>query len=462
MTETILEEVSIVKGVTFDVDLAALDARHVLHYSRRLLFFDCASSSQRDAQLVALKAGLKSLLQKCPVLGGIVAAPEITEPEDPLWRKIVPGPGIELVVKDLSEVMPSMAGLAEDDFASRHFEWDLLMPVPRDLNNTTPYPAFKVQFSTIKGGTILTFAMSHTISDGNGMDGLMRILAEEVSNAAADREITGFSMDRFVGMDRSPVRDVRSDISFNMQEHPAYRWRSPIPPQPPHPLTASRPELPLILKIPPARLKQLKLDATRPNAPPISTHDAIVALMWRSLVLIRSRRSVSRIDDTMKTNLFLPSDCRKQLGLSSHYVGNAVYQLTTQLDVETLFGPCGLKHAASALRAAITAATPGKVRSYFSLINGDASKACALGYAWEASTAADVAMGTCLNSGDVLYGSNWGHAFGAVQSFRMISGEGDNCIMPRLPDGSVEVVVSVTSNEVALLKSEECFGKYCA
>jgi len=457
MTSPSIEKVIIINGPDSHIDLSALDARHVLHYSRRLLFFSCTTSAQHDAQLTALEKGLESLLKRCPILGGIVAAPN-KDGNDPLARGIVPGPGIELNVKDLGTSMPSLAELAEDNFDSRYFKWEQLMPVPADLDNEMPYPAFKVQFSSIDGGTILTFAMSHTVSDGNGMDVLMLVLAEEVRNSNSSRNPV---TNEYIGMDRGPIRDVKSDTTFNINEQPAYRWKTPAIPQSSHYFVASAPELPLVLRIPPAKLKRLKADATTPDAPPISTHDAVVALMWRSLLLIRSRRPDSKTDQPLKTRLFLPSDCRKQLDLPASYVGNAVYQLTAQLDIDNLLSPSGLKHAASALRAAITAATPERVRSYFNLINNDPIRACRLGYAWEALTDADLAIGTCLNSDIVLYGSDWGGAFGPVQRFRDISDNGDTAVMPRLPDGSVEVVVSVMSDEVALLKGEKCFGKYC-
>lgn len=309
MTSPSVEKVSIIKGPDFHIDLSALDARHVLHYSRRLLFFGCTSRAQHDAQLAALEKGLESLLKRCPILGGIVAAPN-KDSNDPLARGIVPGPGIELNVKDLSASMPSLNDLVKDNFASRHLKWEQLMPVPADLDNEMPYPAFKVQFSSIDRGAILTFAMSHTVSDGNGMDELMRILAEEVRNSNSSMNpITN----GYIGMDRGPIRNVKNDIPFDINEQPAYRWKEQIPPQPPHPFRAATAELPLIIQISPAKLRQLKSDATTPDAPPISTHDAIVALMWRSLLLIRSRRTDSKPDHSMKTNLFLPSDCRSTL-----------------------------------------------------------------------------------------------------------------------------------------------------
>jgi hypothetical protein len=41
-------------------------------------------------------------------------------------------------------------------------------------------------------------------------------------------------------------------------------------------------------------------------------------------------------------------------------------------------------------------------------------------------------------------------------------GEGgaSNCIFPKLPDGSTEVMIGVIPNEAEVLRGDECFGMY--
>jgi trichothecene 3-O-acetyltransferase len=93
-----------IQGPAFHVDLAAIDAQHPVHYSRRHYIFRCTSHAQRDAQLEALKAAVKVLVARCPILAGMVVPlpPEEAIPEEDDWRTIVPRPGLELVVRDLS------------------------------------------------------------------------------------------------------------------------------------------------------------------------------------------------------------------------------------------------------------------------------------------------------------------------------------------------------------------------
>ena len=448
-------------GPSFHIDLAALDARHPVHYSRRLLLFRCASTAQRDAQLAALKTSLQALLSRCPVLGGTIVPLPPDEAKDGKedWRTIVPGQGIELIVRDLSSVMVSFEELAAADFPVEDLPYDLLVPVPQDLGNDRPFAACKVQFGAIAGGTILTFAMSHSVADGSATNELMRILSEETRLAQQHRGVEARHMSTItkLGLDRSTLRNMTSSVPFNIADHPAYM--SPLPPSPkstpPHPFSATSPEIPVLVHICAASLAQLKADATPPEGPPISTHDALCALIWCSLLLIRSRRT-QPIPASTIGRIFMPSDARRHLNLPTSYVGNAVYQLTATLDLDTLLSSSGLQHAASTIRLAIMAVKPDLVASYMAELK---ERWVDWGFMIGTSTVG-VAMGTDWTSG-VLYSDDWGEAFGPLVRYRYPGqGEAGNCIFPKLPDGSAEVMVGIMPNEVKVLRGDECFGKY--
>ena len=453
-------------GPSFRVDLAALDARHPIHYSRRLLIFRCTSTAQRDAQLVALKTGLQALVSQCPILGGkIVPLP----PEDATsgkedWRTIVPDQGIELVVKDLRSAIVPFEALKAADFPAIQLPYHLLVPVPEDITNERPFAACKVQFSAISGGTILTWAMSHSVADGSGTNELMRILAEETRLAQEPDKARTAPIAAGLGLDRTFLRDIASDIPFNVEQHPAYRLETTLPSDAPqskppaaHPFEAASAEIPVFLRISPTRLAQLKDDATTPGAPAISTHDALSALLWRSVLTVRRRRSAAALSlpASTTTKLFLPSDARPHLRLPPSYIGNAVYQLAAALDLGTLLSPSGLRRAARALRGAIAAVAPALVASVMAETR---ERWPAWGFVATAASTG-VAMGTDWTS-RMVYDDDWGRAFGPVVRYRYPSGQPFNCVLPKLPDGSAELIVCVMPDEVELLKSAECFGKY--
>lgn len=153
----------------------------------------------------------------------------------------------------------------------------------------------------------------------------------------------------------------------------------------------------------------------------------------------------------------MPSDARRHLNLPPSYIGNAVYQLAAALDLGTLFSPSGLQHAASAIRAAITSVSPALVSSYVTMIN---ERWIDWQFMSTASTTG-VAMGTDWTSGS-LYSEDWGKAFGPMVRYRYpgVIGEAGSCVMPKLPDGGAEVIVSVMPEETEVLMGVEGFGKY--
>jgi trichothecene 3-O-acetyltransferase len=449
----------LITGPSFHVDLAALDARHPVHYSRRLLIFRCTSAAQRNLQLDALKTGLRALLSRCPVLGGTIVPlrPSEAKAGNEDWRTIVPGPGIELITQDLSSTLPSFSSLSASKFPSQDLPYELLVPVPVDLDNSRPFAACKVQFSAIAGGSILTFSMSHSVADGSATNELMRVLSEATRLAQSGSSSVALEAD--MGLDRHFLRNITSSIPFKISDHPAFMSPPPASDSqtqpPPHPFEATSPEIPIVLHIPAASLTQLKADATSPSGPPISTHDALSALIWRSVLLIRSRRSQAIPDSTIG-HIFMPSDARRHLNLPMSYIGNAVYQLTAAIDLDTLLSPSGLQEAAGAIRKAILAVKPELVASYMAELK---ERWVDWGFMVGISTVG-VAMGTDWTSG-TLYSDDWGEAFGSVVKYRYPGEEGGyNSIYPRLPDGSAEVLVGVMPDELDVLRGDECFGRY--
>ncbi|KAK0879217.1 hypothetical protein LTR87_006887 [Friedmanniomyces endolithicus] len=450
-------------GPDFHIDLPAIDALHPVHYGRRLLIFRCVSSEQRSAQLAALKAGLQALVRRCPILGGTVIPQPPNEAfgSQPIWRNIEPGNGLELVVRDLRTALPSFAEFEADGFQPAHLPYDLLVPIPRLIDDDQPFAACKVQYSAFEGGTVLTWGISHSVTDGSGNNELTRILSEQV-RLAGQPTGTIAKETSILGLDRSALRSITTGPPFKIEDHPGYAKPS-VPPQlhegvPAHPFQASSPEVPVVIRITASNLAKLKSDATLGNGARVSTHDALAGLLWRSTMLIRSRRTASGegVPPTTSTTLFFPSDARKHIHVDNSYIGNAVYQLAVSEELGNLLSQIGLQYAASAIRRAITAVTPDLVTSLMSEVNRRW-----VDWAWATAgtlSTTGVAMGTNWTSGAV-YLDDWGEAFGPVVRFRYPGEAGSNAILPKLPDGAAEVMVSVRPSEVDILRGGGCFGK---
>lgn len=457
------------RGPSFYVDLPAVDACHPVHYSRRLLIFRCESEAQRTAQLDALKQGLQTLVNQCPILGGIVVPPTPTAAslptsglsikDRPEWRTIAPDPngGLELIIKDLITSLPSLSELELASFPSSLLPYDLLVPVPLNIGRDSPFAACKVQYNAIEGGTILTWSMSHSIGDGAVSNELNRILSEATRKAQEEGGRQEHEkQEEVIGLDRSFLANLTSNIPFKMEDHPGYRKNVSFP-KPGHPFAATAAETPVLFSISPNKLSLLKSDATMDGDTPISTHDALAALMWRSTIIVRHRREdAANLPPSTPVHIFMPSSARRALSLPLSYIGNAVYQLTASIPLSAILSSSGLKHAASAIRAHITTVQkhPELVSSLLAEVN---KQKIEFAY-YEAYSTTGLAMSTDWTSGGV-YEFHWGPAFGPLLRYRYPD-RPSNAIFPKLLNGTAECLVSVMPHEIETLKSDECFGKY--
>lgn len=448
-------------GPDFKIDLPRIDACHPVYYARRLLIFRCTSDEQRHAQISALKIGIKALVQRCPLLAGKLSRlpPNEASTQVDEWRNIVPSEGLKLFVKDLRERMPSFAALEEQNFPPTELKFDLLVPIPKDVGSEGL--ACRIQYSAIEGGTILCWVLSHSVGDGGANNELIRVLAKEVMLASkSGDEETGDR--KILDLDRHAVIDIKSDIPFQAKDHPGYRARPPSPTpdealeRANHPFRATRPEIPLIFTIPLASLERLKIDATPPAPAWISTHDALVALIWRTQIRLHRQRSpaAQALPETTLTTLYMPSDARKALNIPSGYIGNVIYQLSATLPLSLLLSENGLQSAALAIRQAIASVNPEKIKSYYAKMGEEWVE-------WAFLSSYDttgVAMGTAWTSG-ALYDLDWGEDFGRMVSYRLPD-EASNIVLPKLRNGGAEIMIGVMPDEIDKLRGMEEFMEY--
>lgn len=214
--------------------------------------------------------------------------------------------------------------------------------------------------------------MSHCVGDGAANNEIFRVLSEEIKAAQYDSNQETSIVQADMGLDRDIIHNMRSELPFSFIENPGYMNSTSIQSPELKSFQATTPEVPVLINLSPETLKKLKSDASTPDSPLISTHDALAALIWRSALLIRSRRaSMSQeVLDSTTVDLFFPSDARRHLNIPDSYIGNVVYQLKVSLPLSTLLSPIGLQAAAKAIRATITAFEPELVKSYMAQMRG--------------------------------------------------------------------------------------------
>ena len=433
-----------IPGPKFHIDLPALDALHPVHFSRRLLVFRSDSDLRTRQQLQGLEAGLRRLVDQCPVLGGLVVT---TRGVHAIRHQDT---GLALIIRDLKSEMSTYRELEQRNFAPSLLPYDDLVPIPLNIRESSTAPACMVQFTVIEGGSILTWAMSHSVADGRGTDILLKLLSENVRYAQTDLNYSG--PPEWVGMDRSAIKSVRSDVPFDVTHHPAYSAGS-IPPaveQTQIDSTLPSPSLAtIVIALSKDGLERLKT-ACQPEQEQgwVSSHDAICALLWRTHVLTCGDAGNKREN----TSIFFPSDARRKLGLEPDWVPNAVYQVIASVklgDMREMEETRALRMAASAIRTALSSIQSEDVKSYFQHLETVGW----VDWGFLAMTPVDFAMGTDWSS--EVYADDWGEAFGALYSWRYPSEPESSrmgAVLPKRRDGSAEVMLTVGEDQVEMVE----------
>jgi hypothetical protein len=404
-------------GPDFDFDFAVNDALIFNLYSYRILVFKIDSPSGHVATTTILKKGLQNLVERCPPLGGMVVSIENKSGKQHGWKKAQPGPGIKLVVRDLRSEL-DYQDLEARDFPTEAFKCEEVVPISPAPIMEGDAPGSVFQYTWIKGGALLTVGIDHPIADGNGMNTIMGMLAEECKRAELESVLAnGHSISQQVtvlGTDRSFVRGLESNTKNRPEDHPSYTFLS----EPPSHEESHGPEPDIsqfMFQIIPAKLEELKKAANSIN-PRISTHDAICALTWRSIMLSRyAAGTISGLDTEVEFHL--PTDVRRFVGLGNDYIGNMVYFVTCKTPLRDLLKPDSLPKLAAMVRGALETRDKELVAGYHSLCKAlpDLGQ---MTFGWiDKVTTTAAGIGSSWRAGQ-MYGADWGKTFGPVMRFR--------------------------------------------
>ncbi|KAM3417069.1 hypothetical protein BST61_g8646 [Cercospora zeina] len=324
-------------------------------YSRRVLCFELPQSSSQDKVVDVIQRALKALVQGTPELGATSIVVQDAAPYDATkpWRELAPGKGIELVIKDLTVSMPSYKELEASGFPLSEFRDSEVMPIEGPI---VPEPAAvsKFQLNFIDGGVLLASCIYHHLTDGNGMNAIMRALAENCKKAT---ETSGDLPPHVLDTNRA-VFDVPRGFTPGVSHDEAPPEVNGVEPPPPPQFQ------PHYYHISAENAQALKEYAG--SISPVSTHDAISAALWRTLII--SRVSSGELTDLDKSTYFtIPHNARKYLNLPPTWIGNLTYFIIAHATIREVTQPESLPLLASRIRTAMSAVTPAHVHGVITL-----------------------------------------------------------------------------------------------
>lgn len=451
------------KGPDFDFDFAVNDALIFNLYSYRILVFKIEDPSGHEITTKALKVALHKVVERCPPLGGVVISLENQPREQHGWRKAKPGPGIKLVVRDLRSSL-DYHELEARDFPPEAFRCEDVVPISPAPIMEGEAPGSVFQYTWIRGGGLLTVGIDHPVADGNGMNTIMGLLAEECKRAHVPDSADSTQIKAILGTDRSSVRALESKFKNKPEDHPSYT----VLPGPPSHEEDHGPEPDIsqfMFAVSPSKLEELK-NAAKITNPRVSAHDAISALTWRSVMLSRfSSGTITDLDTEVEFHC--PTDVRRFIDLDPDYIGNAVYFIAIKMPLHELLAADSLPKVASKIRTTLESRDRDLIAGYHSLVKSlpDLSQ-MTFGWISRVTTTAFV-LGTSWKAGQ-MYGADWGSAFGPVMRFRSPDVgffgvfKGLTFICPRVwGTGPAEFQTWLEPDGWKALQEDELFSRFC-
>ncbi|KAM0718224.1 hypothetical protein Q7P37_006556 [Cladosporium fusiforme] len=484
-----------IQGPKPQFDLAYSDVWLPGLYCRRILCFELPSESSHVKAIETIKRGLQSLVDGTPELGGqTVVLPAMNGSKVP-WKAIHPYKGVEFVVKDLTETFHSYHELEEMGFPITAFKDQLLIPVPVTIQ-PDPNAEMLVQANLIKGGLLLSVCLGHNFTDGNGMNAIMIALGEQCRLAAQTNDALP---PRKMKTDRMALLEAKGSKT-DLKDHPAYGYLEGafVPHVAPAELddgatatkeSQQRPDNEAVTEEeieqqaeklttadssePPqlqVQTRTFRISATASSslrsfasdgAENISTHDAIAALMWRTLIV--ARHKAGRLDENKISTYTIPHNARRYLGLPKDWVGNCCYFICASFPVSEIIAPNSLPRLASAIRAALNAVNSDVVGGLMQL-----RKSCTYDVTWaplfEANEPWTLMMTSFYHSG--LCGIDCGDALGKVKHFTT-SDEGamggfrnTAFVGPKLFGGGIDASMGLDQELYELVMGDSLWQEY--
>ncbi|KAL8626924.1 hypothetical protein Q9189_007386, partial [Teloschistes chrysophthalmus] len=478
-----------IEGPPFNLKLSPWDRRTKVLYSKRILAFRLSVSNQEHTDRIVrqLYRALKSTVEDIPFLAGAIVPWSEAQP----WlHNISPQGAAYLEVQDLSQE------LSFSDLYSKHFPPSLLDATALCPSGKADICRFRATF--IDGGLLLAVSISHTVFDGRGITEVMKTLAGNLRNAPTEslsQPAAHAHPGGFANQDQTKYRDC-----YSCDRTMLVSGQGRIGAIESHPgLTTSNLDLPSssgistrchVFCISSESLLELKKAASpyssstntaagssqqehgqsqvSDHPPWISTHDAIAALMWRSIILARHRAGII---DQQETFFSQAVDCRAHLGLPKPYFGNVAYITRCSSTVSNLKGatgdtddhsPSGLRAAAQAIRKEVNNVTEEKFRDLMGFLERTEMETSTI--TSTADTWSTRSVFLLSYYGFEMYDIDFGEALGRrIEAFRLPS-QGVllhvPVILPRLPDGSCEFIINEQREVMDLLVEDQTFRSF--
>ena len=440
-------------------------------YLRYVFPFQLQDSYDLDEVARVLRAGYETLTQRIPEVA-CEAVPDETSPQQGVLRfqKLDDADIMDtgIVVKDLRDSFPSSyAELKEKHFPVSAFDADTVCRRSVWPSAGDRLPISLVQANFIRGGLILSWCILHMAGDGTSFYTWTKIWAEGCRRAQGLEIPDPVQLPEAIWTDREQVTRPSGKNAGNLEDHPEYTLLPFTPPGAP-PKMLSQTHRGQVFYFSPASLAELKAEASPLNATQpsdqtwISTNDALSALLWRSVMAAQSPLDTLEGDPDSIFNIAIDGRQRTEPRLHKDTLGCFLQYVAVSAPVRGMLSTLNLADLAIQIRKAILNADEQFTDDVVALVDKleDVDRLVPTAFL-------DVPGFNCVQTSWInfeLYGLEWGAVLGhRVQAVRVPHVgliNGCQVVLPRLPDGGMEILVGVEGSCLDRLLSDPLFTKY--
>ncbi|KAH8198330.1 hypothetical protein TruAng_007485 [Truncatella angustata] len=392
--------------------------------------------------------------------------------------------------------------LRDCGFPSDIFPEELLLEAPAALGDVAVAGAdvFLAQANFLPGGLLLAFTTSHASTDATGMLSLFKLWANNFSELHGRDEGCLVAPSRFTSEDRDRrlldriwANDLEGPTPSNNSDDPWLRTLVSLDANypgesvadstqqeiaggadpPGHPLVM----LNRVMFLSGQDLTTLKNECLAEPSPqgssPISSSDAINALVWRGVLRARSAAAAARsrpLEDAVSV-FESPVDVRARIGsgFPQDYLGNCFLLNNARIPVAELIAPSTpLGRIAQAIREGATRLDTQKVREAYTFLRATPDLSRVQGRFVERHESADLLISNLVHFplNEISFGDRYFGNGGIPQSFRVLHARYApyvrlGHILPRnQTHGGVEISLNLFDDEMVYWENDEEINRY--
>lgn len=456
-----------VSGLT--IPLSALDQAMSQLYGRHFVCFPYDDNRDKGQTVSILKEGLLRTMMSLPFL-----AAEVVPAEGPKkgWVELKSGRDIEFIVKDLADSpiwTKSYAELDVQKMPISELDGDILAPCGIWPTPGSRAPVIAIQANFIKGGLILCLCPHHSVLDAVAFGTLWRIWAQncrdvpESDGGKGRLCLTGAVVDKRALLEVPPSAKIYDPVA------------PPITPAEKSTLNTLPPRKLIMLHFSTTSLAKLKSDVsssydissgTDKAQAWISTNDALSALLWCCINNVRHTRHLSEgtADLYPRSTLGMAVNVRSKINppFPANFLGgNMILYAKPQRAMNRAPSLHTVSKAAREIRTSVSMINDRYIRSVIASIESlpDVTDLPEAFFPNHPETDLPISSWADLP----LYDLDWGRAIGSKAAYvRLPKGQLVRfCIvLPRLLDGSLEVLLSQRTDDIDCLMRDELIARY--